>query len=80
MSRWGALLEFWFSKVRNFLLPLKIRDRDGRSELSLFSTVATFGSPADITISELAIEAFYPANAQTATRLLEEIGAVERSS
>jgi transcriptional regulator with XRE-family HTH domain len=57
------------------LLPLRIRDRDGTSELSLFSTIATFGSPADITISELAIEAFYPANARTATRLLEEIGA-----
>lgn len=58
----------------DILLPLKIRDRDGQRELSFFSTVATFGSPADITISELAIEAFYPANAQTATRLLEEIG------
>jgi transcriptional regulator with XRE-family HTH domain len=56
------------------LLPLRMRDRDG--ELVFFSTISTFGTPFDITLSELSIEAFYPANARTATRLLEDIGAV----
>jgi transcriptional regulator with XRE-family HTH domain len=38
-------------------------------ELALFSTITVFGTPTDITLSELALEAFYPADAQTAERL-----------
>ncbi|MGZ6576504.1 MAG: transcriptional regulator, partial [Solirubrobacteraceae bacterium] len=34
-----------------------------------------FGTAVDITLAELAIEAFYPANARTAARLLRDIGA-----
>ncbi|MFC4003452.1 helix-turn-helix domain-containing protein [Prauserella oleivorans] len=49
------------------VLPLRLR-RDGR-ELSFFSTVATFGTPLDVTLSELSIEAFYPADAATADAL-----------
>ncbi len=44
--------------------PLRIR-HDGR-ELSFFSTVATFGTALDITVAELSIESFYPADAATA--------------
>jgi transcriptional regulator with XRE-family HTH domain len=40
-----------------------LRPSDG--ELSLFSIVATFGTPLDITVSELAIESFFPADAHT---------------
>jgi len=50
------------------MMPLRLR-LDDDIELSFFSMVATFGTPLDITLSELAIEAFYPANASTA-RLL----------
>jgi|SRR5947209_2800670 len=57
----------------DIVLPLKLLDRDGESELAFFSTLSTFGTAAEVTISELAIEAFYPANARTATRLLREI-------
>ncbi|WP_230417261.1 hypothetical protein [Micromonospora tarapacensis] len=39
----------------------------GRRELRLFSTITTFGSPMDITIDEVAIESYYPADAQSAT-------------
>ncbi|MFI6502969.1 helix-turn-helix domain-containing protein [Nonomuraea typhae] len=39
-------------------VPLRLRTPMG--ELSMFSTMATFGSPADVTLSELAIELFYP--------------------
>jgi hypothetical protein len=49
------------------LLPLELRHGDG--ELRLFSTVTTFGTPLDITLSELAIEAFYPADDATAAVL-----------
>ncbi len=57
----------------DILLPLRLRDTDGKGELAFFTTLSTFGTAADITLSELAIEAFYPANARTATRLLREI-------
>jgi MmyB-like transcription regulator ligand binding domain len=41
----------------------------GGRELSFFSTMTTFGSPVDITLAELALEAFYPANRETAVAL-----------
>jgi transcriptional regulator with XRE-family HTH domain len=58
----------------DIVLPLKLLDLDGESELAFFSTLSTFGTAADITLAELAIEAFYPANAHTAMRLLRDIG------
>jgi transcriptional regulator with XRE-family HTH domain len=58
----------------DIVLPLRLRDVDGEGELAFFSTLSTFGTAADITLAELAIEAFYPANARTATRLLREAG------
>ena len=54
------------------VLPLRLRDGDGA--LALFSTISTFGTPIDVTLSELAIEAFYPADARTAERLLHNAG------
>lgn len=47
-----------------FALPLVI-EVDG-TELRLFSTIATFGSAIDVTLSELSIETFYPADDATA--------------
>jgi transcriptional regulator with XRE-family HTH domain len=44
-------------------VPLRLR-HEGR-ELAFLSTVATFGTPLDITVAELAIESFYPANEDT---------------
>jgi transcriptional regulator with XRE-family HTH domain len=57
----------------DIVLPLRLRDPAGGGELAFFTTLSTFGTAVDITLSELAIEAFYPANAQTALRLLREI-------
>lgn len=57
----------------DIVTPLRLRDVDGTSELSFFSTLSTFGTAADITLSELAIEAFYPGNAHTAMRLMRDI-------
>jgi hypothetical protein len=45
-------------------MPLVLRT-DGR-ELSFFSTVATFGTARDITVEELAVESFFPADPGTA--------------
>ena len=48
-------------------LPLRLRV-DGR-ELSFFGTIATFGTALDVTVAELSIEAFFPADAATAEAL-----------
>jgi transcriptional regulator with XRE-family HTH domain len=50
--------------IRAILVPLRLRVRD--SALSLFSTTTVFGTPRDVTLSELAIESFYPADPPTA--------------
>jgi transcriptional regulator with XRE-family HTH domain len=63
-------------QAADIVLPLRLLDTDGEHELAFFSTLSTFGTAADITLSELAIEAFYPANAHTAMRLLRDIGGV----
>jgi transcription regulator MmyB-like protein len=49
------------------VVPLRIRHGD--RELAFFSTVATFGTPLDITVAELAIESFFPADPYTASVL-----------
>jgi transcriptional regulator with XRE-family HTH domain len=49
-------------------VPLRY-DADG-TELTFFSTIATFGTAVDITLAELAIEAFFPGDKQTADYLL----------
>lgn len=46
------------------LVPLRIRCSLGR--LSFLSTTTVFGTPMDVTLSELAIELFFPADAATA--------------
>ncbi len=53
------------------VVPLRLLA--GERELAFFSTISTFGSAVDITLDELMIEAFYPANAATASYLLEGI-------
>jgi transcriptional regulator with XRE-family HTH domain len=45
-------------------VPLRLR-LPNKEVLSLFSTVATFGTPLDITLEELSIEAFFPADDDT---------------
>jgi len=49
-------------------VPLRY-DAGGR-ELAFFSTIATFGTAVDITLAELSIEAFFPADESTAAYLL----------
>lgn len=54
------------------LVPLELESRVGR--LSLISTITVFGTPSEVTLSELALEAFYPADAETAARLRQLAG------
>jgi transcriptional regulator with XRE-family HTH domain len=53
--------------VNNVVLPLRLRHETG--ELSLFSIAATVETAADVTVDELRIESFYPADPDTAQRL-----------
>jgi transcriptional regulator with XRE-family HTH domain len=46
------------------VVPLLYRSPHG--ELSFFSTTTVFGTPLDVTVAELAIEAFYPVDTATA--------------
>jgi transcriptional regulator with XRE-family HTH domain len=48
-------------------IPFKLR-HDGEV-LSFFSTTMVFGTPVDITLSELALETFFPADDLTAARM-----------
>jgi transcriptional regulator with XRE-family HTH domain len=49
------------------LVPLRLQAGDG--ELSLFTTLTTFGTPRDVTLDELAVELFYPADEATEAAL-----------
>jgi hypothetical protein len=42
--------------------------------LALFSTITTFGTPVDITLDEVAIESYYPADAESAAYFTESGG------
>jgi len=49
------------------VVPLRLASAAG--ELSLIGTTTVFGTPMDVTLAELAIESFFPADADTAQRL-----------
>lgn len=51
----------------NVVLPLRLRHETG--ELSFFSVAATVETAADVTVDELVIESFYPADLATSRRL-----------
>ena len=53
----------------NVALPLRLRSAQG--DLSFITMIATFGTPFDVTVSELAVESFFPADDITA-RLVRE--------
>lgn len=50
-------------------VPFRLRRPSDGAELSFFSTIATFGTAVDITVEELSIESFYPADEATAKLL-----------
>jgi hypothetical protein len=49
------------------VVPLRYHGDAG--ELCFLSITAVVGTPMDVTVSELAIESFYPADASTAAAL-----------
>ncbi|MGE0255127.1 MAG: helix-turn-helix domain-containing protein [Alphaproteobacteria bacterium] len=51
----------------DIVVPLRLRRHD--DVLSFISTTTVFGTPADVTLDELAIESFFPADEATAAAL-----------
>ncbi len=51
-------------------VPMELRTEAGL--LSFISTTTVFGTPVDVTLSELAVESFFPVNDETA-RLLRQM-------
>ncbi|UNO43722.1 helix-turn-helix transcriptional regulator [Streptomyces sp. MST-110588] len=56
----------------SFALPMIIEH--GGRVLSFISTIATFNTPMDVTVSELALETFLPADPETAEYLKTALG------
>lgn len=52
-----------------YALPLRIEA--GGRVLSFISTATTFNTPTDVTVAELAVETFLPADAESAAALQE---------
>lgn len=59
------------------VVPLLLRTEIGT--LSFFSTTTVFGTAVDVTLSELAIEAFFPADAATAEAMRQAPALASRS-
>jgi hypothetical protein len=56
-------------------IAVPLRLRAGDAELSFISTVTTFGTATDVTVSELSIESFFPADTATANAVRGLVGA-----
>ena len=52
------------SRSPELIVPLRLRTE--RGEATFFSTTMVFGAPSEVTLSELAIESFFPADHATA--------------
>ena len=59
-----------------FAVPLRLRCHDG--ELQLLTTLTHFGTAVDVTVAELRLEAFLPADDATASILAERGRAAAR--
>lgn len=53
--------------VAEMVVPFQLSTEEGA--LTFFSTTMVFGTPVDITLAELAVESFFPADAETGERL-----------
>lgn len=56
----APLLGLGLGEQPPLLVPIRLSTPDG--ELSMFTTLTTFGTPRDVTVDELAVELFFPEN------------------
>jgi transcriptional regulator with XRE-family HTH domain len=76
LRRYPGAREDEAAPEQNVVVPLVVDTPDGT--LSFISTTTVFGTPVDVTLSELALETFFPADAATAERL--QRAAAERTA
>jgi transcriptional regulator with XRE-family HTH domain len=55
-------------------IAVPLRLRQGERELAFISTKTTFGTAVDVTVAELSIESFFPADAETARAMQSLVG------
>jgi hypothetical protein len=72
----GSLLRQWRGRRRltphdlgggEIAVPLRVRSGDAK--LAFISTLTTFGTATDVTVSELSLESFFPADSATAEHM-----------
>jgi hypothetical protein len=61
---------------RGMVVPLRLATDGG--VLNLFSATTVFGTPVDVTLAEIALETFFPADAATADALRRAAPALPR--
>ncbi len=61
-----------FTEAPGVVLPVRLRTDEG--VLSFLTTIARFGTAADVTTSELALESLFPADEETARRVRARAG------
>lgn len=59
--------------LENILIPVTLRR--GGVEVDIFTAITTLGTPLDITLQELRIETFFPADARSRAELARVVGA-----
>ena len=69
----GSSLDPAFADIA---VPLRLRH--GEIELAFISTRTTFGTAVDVTVAELSIESFFPADPQTAAAMHSLVGKEEQ--
>src|SRR5262245_60215051 len=69
----GLVVPPFAESARSIATPMRLRTDSG--ELALMSMVATFGTALDITLAELTLETFLPADAATASALFARMHA-----
>jgi len=69
LSSYPAPPEVPASYAHEAVVPFRIHA--GGTLLSFFSTIMIFGTPIDVTLSEIALELFFPADASTAAAVRE---------
>jgi transcriptional regulator with XRE-family HTH domain len=69
LSAYPAPPEVPASRPLEAVVPFRIHT--GERLLSFFSTIMIFGTPIDVTLSEIALELFFPADAATAAAVRE---------
>ena len=57
---------------------LNIHFANGATSLRMFTTIATLGAPLDVTLQEIRIECFFPADPETARAFQDRPGRADR--